>query len=260
MPDGSIDNDFHPGANAPIVALAQQPDGRLVIAGTFTVTGGFAREGIARLSADGIVDPDYRPDLDGVVRTLAMQADGKVLVGGDGGAFLARLNLDGSIDATWTTPTAASTSPRYVNNLAIAPDGKVYASGQFLDLGGNANNDYFGRLNAPQAALQGIDVIAYVNGPALIRWRRGGTSPELVAPPDIAVSTNGNTYTVLGAMRRGGGGWMYDAYTPTLAQTFYVRVRGRVSNAGDSANAGVEQRVRQVHVVRADGIFADGFE
>ena len=73
------------------------------------------------------------------VRTLAVQPDGKVLLGGDFTAVagqprrrVARLNSDGSLDATFNDPDADGA----VYALAIQPDNKILIGGGFGTVGG----------------------------------------------------------------------------------------------------------------------------
>ena len=49
------------GANGVIRAISQQPDGRLLIAGSFTSYNGIPRSGIARLEEDGSLDESFTP-------------------------------------------------------------------------------------------------------------------------------------------------------------------------------------------------------
>jgi hypothetical protein len=106
---------FNPGANGPVLAIGIQTDGKVVIAGGFTMVGGGGtgttpRNRIARLNADGSIDPSFNPGADADVLAVAIQSDGKILVGGDftnlGGGTgtiprrrIGRLNADGSVDA-----------------------------------------------------------------------------------------------------------------------------------------------------------------
>ena len=78
-------------------ATALQPDGKLIIAGSFTSVLGVARTNIGRLNADGTLDPVFNPNatgptLGGAVNCVAVQADGKVLVGG----YFTRLQPNGA--------------------------------------------------------------------------------------------------------------------------------------------------------------------
>ncbi len=158
-PDGTVDVDFNPGANGAIFALAAQPDGKILIAGEFTLLGGggtgtTARSHIGRLNADGSLDANFNPGADANVYTLAVQPDGKILVGGGfttlGGGTrncIGRLNADGSLDTTF--------DPGAIDNVfafALQPDGKILVGGSFTTLGGGGigmtTRNRMGRLNA----------------------------------------------------------------------------------------------------------------
>ncbi|MEP6512045.1 MAG: delta-60 repeat domain-containing protein, partial [Dokdonella sp.] len=116
--DGSVDTTFDPNANGTVTALALQPDGKLVVGGTFTTLspnsgGAIMRNRIARLNVDGSVDMTFDPSANSSVVALALQPDGKLVLGGfftslspnGGGALtrnhIARLNADGSVDTAF---------------------------------------------------------------------------------------------------------------------------------------------------------------
>mgnify|MGYP003574924990 CR=1 FL=1 len=104
--DGNLQNQFNPGqgANGPVYALAQQEDGKILVAGDFTAFGSVSRNRIVRLNPNGSVDAAFAPGggLNGPVVTMLIQpSDGKILVGGgftlvdnEPRAFIARLNND----------------------------------------------------------------------------------------------------------------------------------------------------------------------
>jgi uncharacterized delta-60 repeat protein len=141
--DGSLDTfKLHIGANGDVKAIAVQPDGKILIAGDFTEVDCADRNHIARLHADGSLDTSFNPGdgLDGSVEDLALQPDGKVLVGGhftqvDGVAcnYIARLNADGSLDASFD-PGDGPNGP--VETLALQSNGKVLIGGQFTQIDG----------------------------------------------------------------------------------------------------------------------------
>ena len=81
--DGSLDNTFNPDVGGYPIAL--QPDGKVLIGGSFTTVNGTNRNRIARLNADGGLDTSFNPGTgaDGLVRSIALQSDGNVLIGGD---------------------------------------------------------------------------------------------------------------------------------------------------------------------------------
>ena len=64
--DGSLDRDLNPGANNSILALAVQPDGKILVGGNFTMLGGggtgtTVRNSLGRLHPDGSLDTDVQP-------------------------------------------------------------------------------------------------------------------------------------------------------------------------------------------------------
>jgi hypothetical protein len=91
-----------------------QPNGQILIGGSFTMLGGggtgtTTRHRIGRVNANGALDSTFNPGADGDVRAMAVQPDGKILVGGNfatlggggGTGTTARvecLNADGTID------------------------------------------------------------------------------------------------------------------------------------------------------------------
>src|SRR6188508_698722 len=60
---GDVDLSFDPGSgvNGTVSAVVVQPDGKVIIGGTFTTVKGLARPGLARLNADGSGDSSFNP-------------------------------------------------------------------------------------------------------------------------------------------------------------------------------------------------------
>ncbi|HEY0604683.1 MAG TPA: hypothetical protein VGD58_17325 [Herpetosiphonaceae bacterium] len=146
--DGTLDLSFDPGqgTNEGVVALAVQPDGKIVIGGYFTQVDGAARQYLARLNADGSLDPAFAigSGPNDWVMALAVQPDGKVLVGGLFGAVdnvprahLARLNTDGSVDMSFATGLGADD---WVMAIGVQANGKIMLGGYFTYLGGVRSN------------------------------------------------------------------------------------------------------------------------
>lgn len=139
-PDGSLDNTFAPGtgANERIGALALQPDGKILITGSFTQYNGTPRNRVARLNADGSLDTTFNPGTGAnshVESTIALQADGKIIIGGQFFEYngvsrygIARLNANGSLDATFDPGSGVA---GYVRSLMLQPDGKILVGGEF---------------------------------------------------------------------------------------------------------------------------------
>jgi uncharacterized delta-60 repeat protein len=84
--NGALDGSFDPGTSldAPVLAAALQPDGRIIIGGGFSSFGGIPRAGVARLNPDGSLDEKFDPGsgMNSEVFALALQPDGNVIVRG----------------------------------------------------------------------------------------------------------------------------------------------------------------------------------
>ena len=86
--DGSLDTTFNPGANGAVLALAIQPDGKILVAGEFTMLGGggsgtTSRNRLARLNPDGLLDESFNPGANDSVFGMALQPNGQILLGGN---------------------------------------------------------------------------------------------------------------------------------------------------------------------------------
>lgn len=226
----SLDTTFaDPNVNGLVYSFVEQPDGKLVIAGTFTSVAGTARNNIARLNSDGTLDTGFDPNLNGACFSVVLQSDGKVVIaggfttiGGNAQARLGRINADGTWDSSWTT-TSASSSMR----LLPGPDDRViYFSG--LTLGrynANGTTDSTFTSQTANTALEDMwlmrdgSIIVYaaaltalgsVSATRIARVNaRGVVDPDWLPNPDNVV--NGatllpdNTFIISGAFTNLGG-------------------------------------------------------
>lgn len=139
--DGTLDTTFiiGSGADAPVNAIALQPDGKILVAGEFSNFNSQPHSGLTRLNPDGTVDTAFDigdgAEGAGIVNTILLQPDGKILVGGQFSDFdngsssgIARLLPDGSLDPTFL-PGNGTTG--VIRTLALRPDGRVLAGGSF---------------------------------------------------------------------------------------------------------------------------------
>ncbi len=158
---GSIDTTFNPtdlgfgygdGANGTIFATVIQSDGKIIIGGGFTAYNGTACNRVARLNTDGSLDATFivGTGADGAVWTTAIQSDGKIIIGGGFSTYngtacnrIARLNTDGSLDASFNVGTGANDR---IYTTAVQSDGKIYIGGWFTSYNGTACNR-IARLN-----------------------------------------------------------------------------------------------------------------
>jgi uncharacterized delta-60 repeat protein len=84
--DGSLDTNFMAVVitNGIIYALALQPDGKILAAGSFTSVNGRTRTRIARFYSDGSLDLDFDAGVgpNNTVYAIGLQRDGRVIIGG----------------------------------------------------------------------------------------------------------------------------------------------------------------------------------
>ncbi|HRF81638.1 MAG TPA: delta-60 repeat domain-containing protein, partial [Flavobacteriales bacterium] len=115
-----------------IFAMAAQPDGRQIIGGTFTSYAGNAINRLARITRTGAFDNTFNIGVgpNGQVNAIAVDASGRILIGGSFSMYnnvqrarLARLNSDGTLDATFTIGTGMAGG--VVNAIAVQADGKI---------------------------------------------------------------------------------------------------------------------------------------
>jgi uncharacterized delta-60 repeat protein len=181
--NGGLDATFDPGsgANSRVMAILQQPDARILLAGQFTRINGVLRNRIARLLPNGALDPSFNPgpSADNNITALSLQPDGRILIGGifqsvngvaRGG--IARLNSDGSLDLGFDTSVGADGPVRAIVAL---PNGQALVGGAFQQING-------------------------VPRPGIARLRGGGpmaAAPAIVAGPTNQTVTSGADVTFM---------------------------------------------------------------
>src|SRR5207302_155960 len=150
--DGSVDLSFDPGngPNGDVNAIVIQPDGRILIGGTFIGYNGFARGGVARVLGNGALDPSFDSGVGtgGNIFALALQHNGEIVLGGrfvqysgTNRTFIARVFGDGSLDFAFN-PVPND----WVQSLAVEPDDRILVGGFFTGINGFGRNR-IARLN-----------------------------------------------------------------------------------------------------------------
>jgi uncharacterized delta-60 repeat protein len=145
---GLVISDFPGFANVTATSVAVQPDGRVIVVGAASPSGGTGtRFALTRFNPDGSLDDSFGdggrvttpfPGVAGAgARGIAVQPDGRIVVaGGAGGAFaLARYNSDGSLDTSFGTGGLVTTGfpgEFSANSIGVAlqPDGRIVAAGE----------------------------------------------------------------------------------------------------------------------------------
>lgn len=175
-PEGTLDENFDPGANNTVLALAIQADGKILVGGSFTNLAGQPRNFIGRLNSNGTMDTNFNPTASNVVSSFGLQADGKILVGGSftnlAGQvrnYIGRLNPDGTPDLGFDPGADNFTA------AGLQADGKILVAGGFTTLGGQPRF-CLGRLTNPDAATQSLSYLG-----STLTWLRGGQQPRNLA-------------------------------------------------------------------------------
>ncbi len=171
--DGSLDSSFNPGTGIAgsvqqyvgVSAIAVQPDGKILVGGSFMWYDGTSRDNLARINSDGSLDPtfdtEYAIGANSGVRTVVVQPDGKILFGEGRIMYelvvpyrIRRLNSDGGLDLSFDPgtglsapmPNGANAITISVNAMAIQPDGKVLVGGKFRTYNDTPRNN-IARIN-----------------------------------------------------------------------------------------------------------------
>lgn len=156
--NGSIDNTFNVGSGFDqlTTAIALQPDGKIVVGGMFTTYNGTARSGIARINSDGSIDSTFNPGTGLADNTLyyvssiIIQPDNKIILAGNfeeyNGIYednITRVLPDGTWDASFNQGLGFN---EQVNALALQPDQKIIAGGDFTTTNVTTTTNYISRI------------------------------------------------------------------------------------------------------------------
>jgi uncharacterized delta-60 repeat protein len=194
--DGSLDTSFNPGtgASGSVYSVALQPDGKVLVGGSFITMNGISRIYIARLHPDGSLDTSFDPGTgaNGTVRSIAVQPDGNVLIAGSFTTVngisrnrIARLNSDGSLDTSFNPGTGANNP---VFSVALQLDGKVLIGGDFTAVNG-AQHWYLARLMGNTVAAPVPLTLDRIGNHVVLSWPNPAFSLQ-AAPLVTGVYTN----------------------------------------------------------------------
>ncbi|MDQ5912113.1 MAG: Delta-60 repeat protein/Por secretion system C-terminal sorting [Patescibacteria group bacterium] len=185
--NGTMDETFNTGGagfNSFLRWIEVQPDGKILVGGSFTTFNGVASNRLIRLYSDGTRDNDFvvGTSIAGGVTsliTMARQTDGKVLIGGvfttyngSSSPYIARLGTDGSIDPSFSIGTGFNGR---VNSIQVLSDGDILVGGEFTSYNGTSINRII-RLNSDGTIDLSLDVGTGFNGSVyVIRPQSDGT-------------------------------------------------------------------------------------
>jgi uncharacterized delta-60 repeat protein len=143
--DGTLDTLFNSNigtaANNTVRKIVVQPDGKIIVAGSFTNFNGSTINRIVRLNSNGTTDSSFSTNIgsgaSGNVLNAIVQSNGGIVLTGSFASFagvtcgrIARLTSSGTLDTAFRTNTGTGSS---VDILAVAEqsDGKVLLGGEF---------------------------------------------------------------------------------------------------------------------------------
>jgi len=217
-PDGSLDSTFNSGTRFGVGAgfirkILIQPDGKILVIGSFIGNDGMTRTEVTRLNTNGSPDTSFNPIVNSVVYAIALQADGKILIGGtftnvNGTARTGavRLNTDGSPDTSFNP----FFSNRNIYSLAVQADGKIMVGGLFSAVNGLSRTN-LARLNADGtldssftagsiASVEQIEIqadgkyVVVISSYKVVRLNNNGTTDTTFQSPIFSTDTDVMTY------------------------------------------------------------------
>ena len=179
LTNGTIDATYSsPVFNGAPRFMTAQPDGRLVVAGTWgnAATAGYGGlTNTVRLNTNGSLDLTFTPasitlaSPRGVFVPPVIDPAGRILIGGGFSAVngmarqrVARLLADGTVDLTFVPSGFNVVNNSTVRGIAVQPDGKIVIAGGIYTLSGNPTNYNLLRLTT-NGTLDGSFVVVGAN-------------------------------------------------------------------------------------------------
>ena len=141
--DGSIDTTFVVGTgfNGEIHSIAIQSDGKILAAGEVSSYNGTSiGSSCVRLNTDGSLDTTFvtGTGFNNLVKSIDLQSNGKIIVGGNFSLYngasaikIARLNTDGSLDASFVASNAGTGFNSDVSVVIVDSTDNIYVGGMF---------------------------------------------------------------------------------------------------------------------------------
>ena len=133
--DGTLDSSFLRISlpNGVGRAVLVEPDGKIVVGGSFFSQGTFNRSGILRLNPDGSLDSGFSGGSPAVY-SLASTPSGKII---SAGFDLRRYSADGNLDTTLNTGLGVDSA---IRSIVVQPDDKIVIGGHFSTYNGITAN------------------------------------------------------------------------------------------------------------------------
>jgi uncharacterized delta-60 repeat protein len=270
LADSFNGNAGNPGTNSGVTVIALQADGKVLVAGRFTIIGGQSRKGFARLdpttgSADSF-DPNLVntvPGYEAALSAIMIQADGKILVGGFftdiGGQTrhsIARLDPTTGQADSFDPNAAYGGSIATVFAIAAQADGKLVVGGSFSRISGQTRNN-LARLETDGRADQTLDA----------NLNFGVNVFATATQPDGKILIGGQFTQVLGVnriniARLNADGTLdagFQADTSGIVRAIALQTDGQVLVGGEFTNVSGVNRNNIARLDRATGL-PDSFD
>ncbi len=147
--DGSYDASFNTtiaATTGTIYGISLQPDGKIIIVGSFSKYNNSTVNRVARILTDGNLDTSFLTGSGSATNITSANVlpDGKILLSGTFSAFngisankIVRLNMNGQVDTNFHSGTGFDFD---VNAMAVQEDGKIILGGKFTIYNGIAAN------------------------------------------------------------------------------------------------------------------------
>ena len=148
-PDGTTDENFNTGSgfNGKVYASYIQPDGKIIVGGSFTSFNGISSGRLVRLNQDGSYDESFNTSIaasTGIIYEISAQPDGKIIIVGSFTRYnnvtvnrVARILSNGSLDSSFITGSGTSSN---ITNASVLSDGKILLTGNFTSFNGIQRN------------------------------------------------------------------------------------------------------------------------
>lgn len=171
--DGTKDSTFDlgTGINGKIYASIIQPDGKIILGGSFTNYNGLNVGRVVRLNTDGTIDTSLDTTIGvsgNIVYNMALQADGKIIIVGSFSKYngvdankVARILPNGNIDATFITGLGANAT---IEEVQLQADGKIILAGSFDSFNGFSSASKIVRLHTNGSVDTNFDTGTSFNG------------------------------------------------------------------------------------------------
>ena len=223
--DGSLDSNFGSGGRVTTDffgkqdagnALALQPDGKIVVAGSSNRDNELSDFALARYNSDGTPDASFGQGgkttsvfAGSNALELVIQPDGKLIAAGAPVFSIARFNSDGTLDTSFGSGGKVTANNRSLAALALQSDGKILAGGGTLD--DAPDTDFIvSRYNSNGSldtafGSNGVVILDFIGGPDFARAIAVQPDSKIVVAGQAAADVSLNTNFAVARLTPNGG-------------------------------------------------------